>query len=118
MQNAWSLPNATTIHQSNFPDKWYPKSKQDIDIVANNIICYDDQLESTHPGFNDENYKNRRSQIAKIAMEFKYGDFIPEIKYTKCETNTWTICLTKLLPLHDTFACKQFRNGIQYFIIK
>jgi len=105
-------------------DIWYPKSKEDIDIITNSIIL-PDKLESiqqdvqeiqeacyVYPGSNDNNYKNRRIEIAKISSNCKHNDIIPTIAYTKCENNTWKICLTKLLSLSDMYACDEYRYGL------
>lgn len=42
-----------------------------------------DEVNKDHPQFADKEYRKRRDYIAKVALEYKLGEKIPEIPYTK-----------------------------------
>lgn len=39
---------------------WFPRRIRDLDRFANQILSYGAELDSDHPGFTDETYRNRR----------------------------------------------------------
>lgn len=89
---------------------WYPKHISDLDKVANRVIHGGTDLESDHPGFHDVLYKERRSELANIAMNYKYGDEIPIIKYTNDEINTWKVTFEKLDEMHRLYASREYNQ--------
>jgi phenylalanine-4-hydroxylase len=70
---------------------WFPRHISELDKVANKVLEAGSDLESDHPGFRDENYRNRRGQLANIARTFKFSDPLPYITYTDEENATWYI---------------------------
>ena len=50
---------------------WFPKSISDMDTFAERVLECGDELTADHPGFIDENYRNRRAEITEIAKQFK-----------------------------------------------
>jgi len=70
---------------------------------ANDLV----QLSQDHPGFLDNDYRNRRNEIATIALNYKSGQPIPTVQYTQEEHQVWTKVLNTLLPLHQEHACKE-----------
>jgi len=68
------------------------------------------QLDPDHPGFKDKDYRARRNAIARIALEFKGGE-VPRVTYTEAEHDTWRAVQKSLAPLHDRYACTQYREG-------
>lgn len=95
---------------------WFPKNREDLDLISNNIVEFDDNLEPNHPGFNDKIYRKRRLLIGKVAHNYKYGNKIPTIDYNENENNTWKTCLTQLLNLYKTHACESYNKSIDKLI--
>lgn len=66
------------------------------------------ELDPDHPGFNDPEYRNRRNQIAQIAIDHTPGDPVPDAPYTDQEHALWSDICKQLLPLHRTMACEEY----------
>uniref|UniRef100_A0A6A7G669 phenylalanine 4-monooxygenase n=1 Tax=Hirondellea gigas TaxID=1518452 RepID=A0A6A7G669_9CRUS len=88
---------------------WFPSRAEEADSLSKNIIGSDTgELEADHPGFHDPVYKKRRAEIAKIALDYKYGDEIPRVDYTDQEIECWQSIYQKLIPLYEKHACEEF----------
>ena len=46
---------------------WFPRHLSELDLIANRTLDAGEDLESDHPGFNDETYRARRTELAKVA---------------------------------------------------
>lgn len=68
------------------------------------------KLDKDHPGFRDRAYRNRRNAIAQRALDWKYGQPIPDIDYTDDEHGVWRIALQNLAPLHGKYAPAAFKR--------
>ncbi len=68
-----------------------------------------------HPGASDPEYRKRRDEIARAALEFHLGDpstrQIPAIRYTKEEQRVWRHVNERLEPLHEQWACSLYKEG-------
>ena len=87
---------------------WFPTSLQDLDLCVQQTLDAGAELESDHPGFNDQEYRDRRKQIADWAYSFNFGDPIPRINYTDSEVETWGMVLSKLRGMFKQYACKEY----------
>lgn len=67
-------------------------------------------LESDHPGFNDETYRKRRGELAQVAIDYRQGEPIPRIPYTEDETRTWGQVFNKQKALLKDFACAEYNE--------
>jgi phenylalanine-4-hydroxylase len=66
------------------------------------------QLDPDHPGFRDAAYRARRNRIARLALEHRPGDPIPEAPYTPEEHAVWRTIREALEPRHRQYACAEF----------
>jgi phenylalanine-4-hydroxylase len=71
------------------------------------------ELEADHPGFNDEEYRQRRDEIAIIAMDHSREDPPPRVTYTESERATWKAAFTKLVGLYGEHACDEYNRAFQ-----
>jgi phenylalanine-4-hydroxylase len=71
------------------------------------------QLDRDHPGFRDASYRQRRNAIAALAMAYRDGDAVPTIAYTEDEQAVWRTVWQNLEPLHDRYACGEYREALR-----
>jgi phenylalanine-4-hydroxylase len=89
---------------------WFPRSYEDLDLIANRILDAGTDLEADHPGFHDEVYRKRRAELAQVAIDHRYGKQIPYVQYTQDEIKTWGTVLETLEPLLEKYACSTFHE--------
>jgi phenylalanine-4-hydroxylase len=90
---------------------WFPRHISDLDLIANRVLDAGADLESDHPGFHDPVYRQRRANLADIAMKYKYTESIPRVKYEQYEIDTWGAVYEELSKLRHN-ACKEYRDII------
>lgn len=89
---------------------WFPGRIRDLDRFANQILSYGAELDADHPGFTDAEYRARRKYFADIAFNYKHGQPLPHVDYTKEEIATWGTVFRKLTELYPTHACKEHNH--------
>jgi phenylalanine-4-hydroxylase len=72
------------------------ETAQDRNLIA--------ELDSDHPGFQDLDYRARRNQIARIAMNYWPGEPIPDAPYLPEEHEVWRQVWAALGPAHKKYA--------------
>ncbi|MFL5412599.1 MAG: hypothetical protein ACJ79D_14625 [Myxococcales bacterium] len=75
-------------------------------VTASDLV----QLDPDHPGFRDAAYRARRNAIARVAMEYREGDPVPAVEYTEDEQGVWRTVWEHLAPLHERYACREYRE--------
>ena len=97
---------------------WFPRRASEFDAFTSKTLDAGSELESDHPGFVDEEYRDRRRMIADIAMNYKQGTGetplpIPRVTYTDREVATWGTVLKRLKALYPQHACRQFNENME-----
>lgn len=67
-------------------------------------------LDPDHPGFRDPDYRRRRNEIARLALEHRDGDPVPEVAYLPEEHAVWSAVWERLAPAHEALACSEYRR--------
>ena len=66
------------------------------------------QLNPDHPGFRDQDYRDRRNRIAQIALSYRAGETIPDAPYTPQEHQVWRTIRKALVPAQRAHACAEY----------
>lgn len=73
------------------------------------------ELDPDHPGFRDRVYRERRNEIAHIALNYRTGDAVPHAPYTAEEHAVWEAIWNALEPLYVTRVANEIRE-LQAFL--
>ncbi len=96
--------------------KWF------VEFVRNPLIPRESQtvgrhrlveLDRDHPGFTDADYRRRRDEIARLALEYVEGDPVPRISYTEQEHDVWRTVWSRLQPLFTRYAAREVHEGVE-----
>ena len=52
-------------------DIWFARSLADLDKLTQKTLECGSELSSDHPGFNDQDYRQRRRKIVELALAYK-----------------------------------------------
>jgi phenylalanine-4-hydroxylase len=65
-------------------------------------------LADDHPGFGDPEYRERRNQIASLALGWQPGQPIPHVDYAPQEQEVWRTVCRELAAKHERLACEEY----------
>ena len=65
------------------------------------------ELDPDHPGFRDTIYRERRNEIARIALDYCTGGTVPEAPYVAEEHAVWATIWDALSPIHQTHVARE-----------
>lgn len=71
------------------------------------------QLSPDHPGFRDAEYRARRNRIARLALEYRAGETVPDAPYTEAEHGVWRAIRRALEPAHGLHACAEYLECVR-----
>jgi phenylalanine-4-hydroxylase len=89
--------------------QWFPRHISELDMIANRTLDAGIDLESDHPGFNDDVYRQRRQMLTESARNHKWDKPIETIDYSPEEIATWGAVWDKMEDLWDKYACKEYK---------
>ncbi|ETK35703.1 phenylalanine 4-monooxygenase [Microbispora sp. ATCC PTA-5024] len=69
------------------------------------------ELATSHPGFADPVYRDRRNGIAALALNHTPGDPIPVAEYTDEEHHVWALVTRELAVKHEKYAVREFLDA-------
>ncbi|MEW5299924.1 MAG: hypothetical protein WDW36_002894 [Sanguina aurantia] len=90
-----------------------PRSIHEVD--NGRLLGFGADLAADHPGFHDEEYKQRRVDIARLAFSHEIGQPIPRVEYTAEEAATWGSVMRELEQLFPAHACSTFLQAYPQF---
>ncbi len=91
---------------------WFPRQISELDDIANGTLDAGTDLTADHPGFSDPQYRARRAEIDNLARNYRHGDRVPLVEYTKEETQTWGEVYNTLQNLHAKHACSAYLTAL------
>ena len=62
---------------------WFPKTVNDLNLIGQTLLDVKDEVNSDHLQFSDPEYRERRNFIASVAQQYRMGETIPDVPYTK-----------------------------------
>jgi phenylalanine-4-hydroxylase len=65
-------------------------------------------LAQDHPGAGDPEYRERRNEIAALALAWEPGTPVPAVRYTDEEQEVWRTVCRELAPKHERLAIREF----------
>lgn len=89
---------------------WFPTLRTDIDNFSQKTLDAGAELESDHPGFSDEEYRQRRNMIVSMATSYKFGQPLPRVEYTDAEKATWKVAYNKLKDYTEKYAVDEYNE--------
>ena len=89
---------------------WFPRHISQLDNCHHILTKFEPELDMTHPGWSDQEYRQRRKMIADISFNYKHGDSIPRIDYTPEEVQTWDSVYSKVFELLPGRASSMHRK--------
>ncbi len=68
-------------------------------------------LGDNHPGVDDPVYRQRRNDLAALALDWRPGEPVPTAPYSQQEHEVWALVSRELASLHARLACREVLDG-------
>lgn len=96
-----SISGAQLVAGKRTSDKspWFPRHISELDKCNHILTKLEPDLDMEHPGWSDQTYRARRKVIANVSFNYRHGEKIPRIEYTKEENETWNVVYSKVYEL-------------------
>jgi phenylalanine-4-hydroxylase len=65
-------------------------------------------LADDHPGAADPEYRERRNEIAAVALAWKPGEPAPDVRYNEAEQEVWRTVCREIAPKYEALAIDEF----------
>lgn len=91
----------------------FPVSLSDLDRMSMVLFNLDESLNKEHPGFRDIEYRERRNYLAQVSKDYKMGQPIKRIDYSKVETDLWGRIYDKLRGLMLEHGVKEYVDNLK-----
>jgi phenylalanine-4-hydroxylase len=69
------------------------------------------ELAEDHPGVTDPAYRERRNELAGLALAWRLGEALPAPEYLPEEHEVWRVVSEALGPLHEAHAASVYLEG-------
>lgn len=103
---------SSSSNDGQLPEVDFPRHISQLDECHHLLIKYEPELDPTHPGFHDLEYRARRKAIAELAFNYKHGQLIPEVRYEQRELDTWRYIYLRLKEAYKRYACQQHNKAL------
>jgi phenylalanine-4-hydroxylase len=80
------------------------------------ILEANEELQSDHIGFHDQEYRKRRKEIVSMSETFHIDHKFPKINYLPSEIQTWNTLFTHLTKLYPQVACEEYNKNLNLLI--
>jgi phenylalanine-4-hydroxylase len=74
-------------------------------------------LPEDHPGFSDQDYRQRRAAIAEACAGYQPGGPIPDVHYTPEEDEVWRLVSSELAAKHQRFASASYLEAAERLVL-
>ncbi|CAK82056.1 unnamed protein product (macronuclear) [Paramecium tetraurelia] len=91
---------------------WFPRDENDVKSLGL-LMVVNEENNQYHPQFTDQEYRERREQIAKISEQHVFGQKIPSIDYTQQEEATWKKIYSILREKGNPLLAKRYLKNLE-----
>jgi phenylalanine-4-hydroxylase len=74
-------------------------------------------LPDDHPGFSDQDYRQRRGAIAEACAAYELDGPIPDVHYTPEEDEVWRLVSSELAAKHRRYACDAYLAAAERLVL-
>ncbi|KAL7676081.1 hypothetical protein ACOME3_002337 [Neoechinorhynchus agilis] len=95
---------------------WFPITSAEIDHCSKKVLLYGNDVQFDYPGYEREDYRQRRYLLGQLAMNYYHKNPIPRIQYNNEEFSTWQMISKTLSNAYPIYACREFYTNFNELI--